>query len=270
MRKTIRDIWKMKADGVSIPVLTCYDYTSAKILDSAGVPLLLVGDSLSMVVHGHASTLPATLEMMLLHCAAVARGSSQALLVLDLPFATYGPSIPGETLRNAARGLAEGGAQAVKLEGGARLAPLIEELVGAGIPVMGHLGLTPQSINQLGGYRVQARGQEERERLLQDAQVLERAGAFAVVLELIPADLAAQVTAALTIPTIGIGAGPQCSGQVQVFHDVFGLYEDFVPKHTRRYATVAETIRSAARAYVEDVRTGKFPPRAGETPEPRA
>jgi 3-methyl-2-oxobutanoate hydroxymethyltransferase len=267
MRNTIRDIWKMKAEGIHIPVLTCYDYTTARILDSAGVPVLLVGDSLGMVVHGHDTTLPVTLDMMLLHCAAVARGAAKALIVIDMPFATYGPSIPSESLRNAARALSEGGAQAVKIEGGARLAPLIEELVGAGIPVMGHLGLTPQSINQLGGYRVQARGPEDQDRLLKDAQALERAGAFAIVLELIPADLAANVTAAIKIPTIGIGAGPQCSGQVQVFHDVFGLYEDFVPKHTRRYASVAETIRGAARAYVEDVRAGRFP-RSGESKGP--
>ena len=169
MRTTIRDIWKLKADGVPIPVLTCYDYTSARILDSVGVPVLLVGDSLGMVVHGQESTLHVTLEMMLMHSAAVARGAAKALIVFDLPFATYGPSIPGETLRNAARALSEGGAQAVKLEGGARQAPLIEELVGAGIPVMGHLGLTPQSINQLGGYRVQGRGPEEGAKLLDDA-----------------------------------------------------------------------------------------------------
>ena len=259
MRTTLRDIMKMKQDGVPIAVLTCYDYTSAKILDSAGAPMLLVGDSLGMVVHGHGSTLPVTLDMMILHCAAVARGSSNAMIVVDLPFATYSPNdLPG-SLRSAARALAEGGAQAVKIEGGTRMTPVVQEFTGAGIPVMGHLGLTPQSIHQFGGYRVQGKSDDAQERMLADAHALEDAGAFAIVLELVPAELAERITKAVNIPTIGIGAGPHCSGQVQVFHDVFGLYEDFVPKHAKRFATLADTMREAAKTYIDDVRTGKFP-----------
>jgi len=259
MRNTIRDIWKMKQDGIPIPVLTAYDYTSAKILDSAGVPLLLVGDSLGMVVHGHGSTLPVTLEMMILHCAAVARGSSQALITIDMPFATYTPSDLPLSLRNAARAMTEGNAQSVKIEGGARMVPVVQELTGAGIPVMGHLGLTPQSVNQFGGHRVQGKTEAAQEQMLTDALALEAAGAFAIVLELIPSELAERVTKTLKIPTIGIGAGPHCSGQVQVFHDVFGLYEDFVPKHAKRFATLAETMREATKQYVEEVKTKTFP-----------
>lgn len=259
MRNTIRDILKMKQDGVPIPVLTCYDYTSAKILDSAGVPLLLVGDSLGMVVHGHSSTLPVTLDMMVLHCAAVARGAAQALITIDMPFATYSPNdLPG-TLRNAARAMTEGGAQSVKIEGGSRMVPVVQELVGAGIPVMGHLGLTPQSVHQFGGHRVQGKTVEAQEQMLADALALEAAGAFAIVLELIPSELAERITNALKVPTIGIGAGPHCSGQVQVFHDLFGLYEDFVPKHAKRFATLAETMREATKKYVEEVKASTFP-----------
>jgi len=259
MRTTIQDILKMKATGQPIAVLTCYDYTSARILDSAGVPVLLVGDSLGMVVHGFDSTLPVTLDMMILHCQSVVRGSKNALLVIDLPFASYSNTDYPGTLKNAARGLAEGGAQAVKIEGGARMASVVASLVGAGIPVMGHIGLTPQSIHQLGGYRMQGKDEGSRKRLLADALELESAGAFAIVLELVPADLAKHITERLKIPTIGIGAGKDCDGQVQVFHDVFGLYEDFVPKHTRRYTEAAQSIRDAAKAYMSDVGAKKFP-----------
>jgi 3-methyl-2-oxobutanoate hydroxymethyltransferase len=256
---TINTLKKMKQDGQPIPVLTCYDYTSAKILDSAGVPVLLVGDSLGMVVHGFPSTLPVTLEMMILHCQAVARGAKDALIVLDMPFATYSAVDLSMSLKNAARALAEGGAHAVKIEGGTAMAPVVSALVASGIPVMGHIGLTPQSVNQLGGYQLQGKGEAAKKSLLADAQALEAAGAFAVVLELLPNDLSRKITESLTIPAIGIGAGKDCAGQVQVFHDVFGLYEDFVPKHTRRYTTVAEHIRAAAQAWVKDVREGKFP-----------
>ena len=259
MRLTIRDILKLKQDGVPIPVLTCYDYTSAKILDSAGVPVLLVGDSLGMVVHGFDSTLPVTLEMMLLHCAAVSRGAKKALIVMDLPFATYAPGDLPLSLRSAARALAEGGAQAVKIEGGAHVVPVVRELIAAGIPVMGHLGLTPQSIHQLGGYRVQGKDAASAQKLIDDAKALEAAGVFALVLELVPAELAGRVTDALKIPTIGIGAGPQCSGQVQVFHDAFGLYEDFVPKHAKRFVNLAEQLRGAAGVFIKEVTELKFP-----------
>jgi 3-methyl-2-oxobutanoate hydroxymethyltransferase len=228
-------------------------------LDSVGIPCLLIGDSLGMVVHGHASTLPVSLDLMIYHTQAVARGNSNSLLVVDLPFATYSPAdLPG-TLKNAARALAEGGAQAVKVEGGAPMTPVITTLTQAGIPVMGHLGFTPQSVNQLGGFKVQGKTDASAEQLMQDALALEVAGAFAVVLELVPAELAQRVSKELRIPTIGIGAGPHCDGQVQVFHDVFGLYEDFVPKHTKRYATVSETIREAAKKFASDVAGGKFP-----------
>jgi 3-methyl-2-oxobutanoate hydroxymethyltransferase len=259
MRTTIHDLRKMKEDGKPIPVLTCYDYTSAKILDSTGIPVLLVGDSLGMVVHGHGTTLPVTMEMMLHHCQAVARGSKNALIVIDMPFATYSAAdIPG-SLKNAARALSEGGAQAVKIEGGARMAPVVAALIAAGIPVMGHIGLTPQSINQLGGYRVQGRDENAKRRLLADALELEAAGAFSIVLELVPPELGQTISEKLMIPTIGIGAGKHCDGQVQVFHDVFGLYEDFVPKHTKRYSELAKTIRSAAKQYMEEVNARKFP-----------
>jgi 3-methyl-2-oxobutanoate hydroxymethyltransferase len=259
MRTTIHDLTKMKQDGRPIPVLTCYDYTSAKILDSSGVPVLLVGDSLGMVVLGHDTTLPVTMDIMIQHCKAVARGSKNALIVLDLPFATYSAQDHALSLKNAARGLADGGAQAVKLEGGAAMAPVVAGLVSAGIPVMGHIGLTPQSIHRFGSYTMQGREEANRKRLLADALELESAGAFAIVLELVAADAAEQISSRLKIPTIGIGAGKGCDGQVQVFHDVFGLYEDFVPKHTRRYATLADTLRDAAKAYVADVTARKFP-----------
>jgi 3-methyl-2-oxobutanoate hydroxymethyltransferase len=259
MRKTITDIQKMKQNGQKIPVLTCYDYTSAKILDSAGVPALLVGDSLGMVVHGYESTLPVSLDLMLHHCKAVARGAKNALIIIDLPFATYSSADLPRSLQSAARGLAEGGAQAVKIEGGATVTPVVQTLVQAGIPVMGHLGLTPQSINQLGGYKVQGKTDATAQQLFQDAMALEAAGVFAIVLELVPPDLAQRISKELRVPTIGIGAGLQCDGQVQVFHDVFGLYEDFVPKHTRRYATVADSIREAAKKFVGEVQNGKFP-----------
>ena len=259
MRVTIHDLQKMKRDGQRIPVLTCYDYTSAKILDSAGLPVLLVGDSLGMVVLGLDSTLPVTLEMMIHHCRAVARGAEHAMIVLDLPFATYTPSDIPFSLANAARAMAEGGAHAVKIEGGARMAPVVAALVSAGIPVMGHVGLTPQSVHQFGGYKMQGREDAAKKRLLADALELESAGAFAIVLELVASDLAGTISKRLKIPTIGIGAGKNCDGQVQVFHDVFGLYEDFVPKHARRYLNMAADMRAAAKAYIGDVAAGKFP-----------
>ena len=248
----------MKQAGRRIPVLTCYDYTSAKILDSAGVPVLLVGDSLGMVVLGHDSTLPVTLDMMIHHCRAVARGAQKALVVIDLPFGTYAAADIPLSLRSASRALAESGAHAVKLEGGARMAPVVNALIGAGIPVMGHIGLTPQSIHQIGGYCVQGKEDAAKKRLLADALELESAGAFSVVLELMDPGLAARISKRLMIPTIGIGAGPACDGQVQVFHDIFGLYEDFVPKHARRYADVADAVRKATKAFIKDVADGTF------------
>ncbi|MFT7617321.1 MAG: 3-methyl-2-oxobutanoate hydroxymethyltransferase [Planctomycetota bacterium] len=258
-RPNIHDLRKMKQRGEKIPMITCYDYTSAKILDSVGTPMLLVGDSLGMVVQGHDSTLRVTLDMMIHHCQAVAQGAKNAMIVIDLPFATYSSSDLPLSLKSAGRAIAEGGAHAVKVEGGRRMAEVVGTLVASGIPVMGHIGLTPQSIHIIGGFRVQGQTEEAAERLMAAALALEAAGAFAIVLELVPGHLARKISAALTIPTIGIGAGPGCDGQVQVFHDIMGMYEDFLPKHAKRYAEVAEVIRGAARSYVEEVRAGLFP-----------
>jgi len=258
-RTTIHDLRKLKEKGRKIVMVTSYDYTSAKILDEVGVPLLLVGDSLGMVVLGHESTLRVTLDMMIHHSAAVERGARKAMIVIDLPFASYSASDLPLSLRTAKRAIAEGGAQAVKIEGGRRMAPVVGTLVASGIPVMGHIGLTPQSIHMIGGFRVQGRTEEAAERLMLAARALEKAGAFAIVLELVPAALARKISEALTIPTIGIGAGPHCDGQVQVFHDIMGVYEDFLPKHAKRYANVAQMIREGAAAFLEDVREGRFP-----------
>jgi 3-methyl-2-oxobutanoate hydroxymethyltransferase len=237
-------------------MVTAYDYTSAQIADRAGVPLILVGDSLGMVVLGHSSTVPVTLDEMLHHIRAVVRGSERALVIGDLPFLTY-TSTP-QAIVSAGRIMQEAGAQAVKLEGGAAVAPTVGRLVELGIPVMGHIGFTPQSVNQI-GTRVQGKQADQAAQLIEDALALEAAGAFAVVLELLPAPLAREITARLRIPTIGIGAGADCSGQVQVWHDMLGLYSDFLPRHAKRYANLAETIGAAVQAYVEEVRSGAFP-----------
>ena len=258
-RTTIHDLRTMKEEGRKIAMVTSYDYTSAKILDEVGVPMLLVGDSLGMVVLGHDSTLRVTLDMMIHHCGAVARAAHKAMIVIDLPFATYSASDLPLSLRTAKRAIAEGGAQAVKIEGGRRMGPVVGTLVASGIPVMGHIGLTPQSIHMIGGFRVQGRGDEAAERLMLAAKALEKAGAFAIVLELVPAPLAKKISESLSIPTIGIGAGPHCDGQVQVFHDIMGMYEDFLPKHAKRYANGAQVIRDSARSFVEDVANEKFP-----------
>jgi 3-methyl-2-oxobutanoate hydroxymethyltransferase len=238
-------------------MVTAYDYTSAQMVDRAGIPLILVGDTLGMVVLGYPTTVPVTIEEMLHHVKAVARGAKEALVIGDLPFLTY--TSPEEAVHNAGRFLQEGGARAVKLEGGAAVAPVVRRLVELGIPVMGHVGLTPQSVNQLGGMRVQGRVAKDAGRLIADAEALQDAGAFALVLELVPAQLAREITQRLRIPTIGIGAGPWCDGQVLVWHDLLGLYTDFVPKHNRQYATLATTITDALRSYASEVREGTFP-----------
>lgn len=256
MRTTILEIQKLKDRGERIPMVTAYDYTSAQIADRAGVPLILVGDSLGMVVLGHSSTVPVTLDEMLHHIRAVVRGSERALVIGDLPFLTY-TSTP-QAIESARRIMQEAGAQAVKLEGGAAVAPTVARLVELGIPVMGHIGFTPQSVHQI-GTRVQGKQADQAAQLINDALALEAAGAFAVVLELLPAPLAREITARLRIPTIGIGAGADCSGQVQVWHDMLGLYSDFLPRHAKRYANLAETIGAAVQAYVEEVRSGAFP-----------
>ncbi len=256
MRITILDVQKMKARGERIPMVTAYDYTSAQIADRAGVPLLLVGDSLGMVVLGHSSTVPVTLDEMVHHIRAVVRGSERALVIGDLPFLTY--TNVDEAIAATRRVIQEAGAQAVKLEGGVAVAPIVARLVELGVPVMGHIGFTPQSVHQI-GTRVQGRSAEQAARLIEDALALEAAGAFAIVLELLPAPLAREITGRLRIPTIGIGAGVDCDGQVQVWHDLLGLYSDFVPRHAKRYASLAETIGAALASYVAEVRAGTFP-----------
>jgi 3-methyl-2-oxobutanoate hydroxymethyltransferase len=255
-RVTVRDIAAAKARGEKWPMLTAYDALTAHVFDEAGIPVLLVGDSASMVVFGHDSTIPVTLDELIPLTAAVVRGTSRALIVADLPFGSYQAS-PAAALAAGIRFLKEAGAHAVKLEGGHRVLRQAEELVAAGIPVMGHLGLTPQSVNVFGGYRVQGRG-EDGERLLQDAKALEAAGAFAVVLECVPAELAARVTGAVSIPTIGIGAGPGCDAQVLVWQDMAGL-SPRTPKFVKRYADVAGVLGQAARSFADEVVGGQFP-----------
>jgi 3-methyl-2-oxobutanoate hydroxymethyltransferase len=257
-RVRVPDLKDRKAAGEKISVLTAYDYTMATLLDRAGVDVLLVGDSLGMVVLGYETTLPVTLEMMIHHTRAVSRGARSALVVADMPFLSYQVSVP-EAVRNAGRLLQEGGAAAVKLEGGEAVADVVRRLVDVGIPVMGHLGLTPQSVHSVGGFRQQARTAEAAARLMDDAQKLEEAGIFSVVLESIPAEVARTVTQSLSVPTIGIGAGPWCDGQVLVSYDVLGLYEGSVPPFARKYADLAGMISDAATSFVEDVRSGRFP-----------
>ncbi len=257
-RLTTRDIVAMKREGKRIAAITAYDYTSAQMVDTAGIPFILIGDTLGMVVQGEDTTLPVTLDQVIYHARIVARGTERAMLVGDMPFMTYQIS-PEEALRNAARLMTEGKVGAVKIEGGADVAPTVERMVKAGIPVCGHLGFTPQSAHTLGGPRIQAREPAAAMSLLADAKALESAGAFAVVLELVPAVVAAETSRRISIPTIGIGSGPHCDGEIQVFHDLFGLYTDFQPRHTRRYVNVAEQISAAARRYVDDVVAGQFP-----------
>jgi 3-methyl-2-oxobutanoate hydroxymethyltransferase len=255
-RVTVSDLAKAKSRGEKWPMLTAYDALTAHVFDEAGIPVLLVGDSAGMVVFGHDTTIPVTLDELIPLTAAVVRGTSRALIVADLPFGSYQAS-PAAALAAGIRFLKEAGAHAVKLEGGRRVVPQAEELVAAGIPVMGHLGLTPQSVNVFGGYRVQGRG-EDGEQLLQDAKSLEAAGAFAVVLECVPADLAARVTEAVSIPTIGIGAGPDCDAQVLVWQDMAGL-SPRTPKFVKRYADVAGVLGRAAQAFADEVVGGQFP-----------
>jgi 3-methyl-2-oxobutanoate hydroxymethyltransferase len=251
---TIPDFAKWKAEGYKIGVLTAYDFTLARLLDAAGVDCLLVGDSLGLVVQGRATTLGVTLDQMVYHAEMVARASERALVVADLPFGTYNVS-PSQAIASASRFLKETQCQAVKLEGGRRMASTIRALVDADIPVMAHVGLTPQSVRRLGGFKVQ---RDEAE-ILADAHAVAAAGAFAVVLECVPTEIAGRVTAEIPIATIGIGAGPKCDGQVLVTPDLLGLFDAFKPKFVRRYADLGEPIRKAAHDYLEDVRTGRFP-----------
>jgi len=258
MRININQIKEMKPKGEKITMLTAYDYATAKIVDEAGVPLILVGDSLGMVVLGYESTIPVTIEEMLHHTKAVVRGTRQAMVIGDMPFMTYHISVE-DALYNAGRFIQEGGAQAVKLEGGVTVAEKVRRIVDCGIPVMGHIGLTPQSIHQLGGYKVRGKTEETAAKLIDDARSLEEAGAFAVVLETVPAQLAALITQSISIPTIGIGAGIGCDGQVQVINDILGSFTDFVPKHAKQYARLTDIIRNAVTEYHNEVKAGTFP-----------
>ncbi len=257
-RVTIHTLRGMKERGEKIAMLTAYDATFARLLDEGGADVLLVGDSLGMVVQGHDTTLPVTLEEMAYHCRAVVRGTSRAHVVGDMPFMTYQASIE-QGMANAGRLIKEGGCHSVKLEGGAQHAELVRRLVGAGIPVMGHIGLTPQSFHQMGGFKVQGREQGGRERLLADAIALEEAGVYAIVLEAIPADIAREITQTVSVPTIGIGAGVECDGQVLVSYDMLGMDETFKPRFVRRFATLGATIKNAVGQYVNEVRGGSFP-----------
>ncbi len=248
----------MKPKGEKITMLTAYDYATAKIVDEAGIPLILVGDSLGMVVLGYESTIPVTMEEMLHHTKAVVRGTRQAMVIGDMPFMTYHVSAE-DALRNAARFIQEGGAQAIKLEGGVTVAEKVKRIVECGIPVMGHIGLTPQSIHQLGGFKMQGKSPEAAAKLVEDARALEQAGAFAIVLETVPAQLATLITQRIRIPTIGIGAGVGCDGQVQVINDILGSFAGFVPKHAKQYVSLTDIIRNAVTEYYDEVTTGSFP-----------
>jgi len=255
---TVPHILKMKQRGEKITCLTAYDYSFARILDEAGVEILLVGDSLGCVIQGQPNTLAVTLDEMIYHTRLVARGRKRALVIGDMPFMSYQVS-PEQALQNAGRFLKEAGAEAVKLEGGIAVREAIQTIVRAGIPVMGHIGLTPQSVHEFGGYKVQGREKNRREMVLRDAAAVEEAGAFAVVLEGMPLDLAQEITERSTIPTIGIGAGSHCDGQVLVIHDMLGLFDDFTPKFVKRYADVKAVMTGAVKEYLSDVKARQFP-----------
>jgi 3-methyl-2-oxobutanoate hydroxymethyltransferase len=251
---TVPEFRGAKGRGAKLAVVTAYDYTSARLCDEAGVDCILVGDSLGMVIQGHPTSLPVTLDEMIYHARCVMRGVRRALVVVDMPFMTY--QVSGkQAVRNAGRLLKEGGANAVKMEGGVRMRAAIRACVDAGIPVMGHVGLTPQAVHQLGGFKVQ----RDAEQLLADAKAVEEAGAFALVVESVPAELGAKITAAVGIPTIGIGAGASCDGQVLVFHDLLGLFPDFKPKFAKRYADLGGAAKAAVESYCREVKDGSFP-----------
>lgn len=257
---TTAELKKRKAQKQAITVLTAYDFPTAKLVEEAGVDVILVGDSLGMVVLGYDSTVPVTMADMLHHAKAVTRAAKRALVVVDMPFLSYHGSLD-ETLKNAGRLMQEGAAKAVKLEGGSELAPVIRTLTQAGIPVMGHIGLTPQSVHQLGGYKVQGKQLDEAKKLLEDAEALAKAGAFAIVLECVPEEVARLITERIEIPTIGIGAGAACDGQVLVLHDIVQFASTIRPKFVKSYANIGSMISEAVKQYVEDVKTGQFPAR---------
>ena len=258
MPVTVRDIRAFKERSERFAMLTCYDALTARLLDEAGIPILLVGDSVGMGPLGYESTIPVTMEQMTHHTAAVVRGATEAMIVADMPFMSFQGSAD-DGVRNAGRLIKEGGAHAVKIEGGARVVELTKRLTAAGIPVMGHLGLTPQSVNQLGGFRVQGREAEQAHQMARDAKDLEAAGAFSLVLEAVPSSLAAEITASLAIPTVGIGAGPHCDAQVLVVHDFLGINTGYLPKFVKRYAAIGDEIVTAARAFSRDVAAGDYP-----------
>ena len=258
LRKSILDIQQLKSDGKKISMITAYEYTSSYLAEEAGVEIILVGDSMGQVVLGYDTTLPVSMEDIIRHTQMVIRGSESAHIVSDLPFMSYQVSVE-QAVSNAGRLVKEGGCQSVKLEGGEKVCNQIRAIVDAGIPVMGHLGLVPQSVNQLGGYKVQSRSQDGVRRIFRDILELEKAGAYGVVLESVPREVAHVLSQKVKIPVIGIGAGPDCDGQVQVFHDLLGLYKDFNPKHSRIYANIGDDITNALSNYVSDVSSGDFP-----------
>lgn len=258
MKHTVTTFKKAKEEGEKLAMLTSYDYSTAKLVDEAGIHGILVGDSLGNVMLGYEDTIPVTMEDMIHHGAAVARGAKDALVVIDMPFMSYQTGVR-DALINAGRLMKEGGAGAVKLEGGAEILPQVEAIVNAGIPVMGHLGLTPQSINAFGGFKVQGKSEAAARKLIEDAKALEKAGAFAIVLECVPAKLAELVTKEISIPTIGIGAGAGCDGQILVYQDLLGMFSDFTPKFVKRYANIGELMKEAFASYKKEVAEGSFP-----------
>lgn len=258
MKNTVATFRKAKEDGKKLSMLTAYDYSTASLLDAAGINGILVGDSLGNVILGYEDTISVTMEDMIHHGAAVARGAKNALVVVDMPFMSYQGSVY-DALKNAGRLMKEGRANAVKLEGGVEVVPQIQAIVQAGIPVMGHLGLTPQSINAFGGYKVQGKDEAAAQKLLDDAKAIAEAGVFAIVLECVPFALAKKVTEAVPVPTIGIGAGADCDGQILVYQDMLGMFSDFTPKFVKRYANIGEAMKAAFKGYIDEVGEGAFP-----------
>ena len=257
-KTTILDIYKKKAEGRKISMLTAYDYPTAQIVDQAGIDMILVGDSLGMVVQGQNSTLPVTMDEMIYHTKMVCRAAQTAMVVGDMPFLSYQTSVE-DAVRNAGRFLKETGCETVKLEGGSQMADVIRAIVNAGIPVVAHIGLTPQYVHMLGGFKVQGKDEAAREKVLADARAVEEAGAFSVVLEAVPSVLAKEITGMLRIPTIGIGAGPDCDGQVLVLHDLLGLFDRFTPKFVKKYANLRDQALKAVKDYKQEVESGSFP-----------
>ena len=258
MRLNINNISEMYKNGEKISAITAYDFTFASLADSVGFPIILVGDSLGQVALGYDSTVPVTMSDMLIHVKSVVRGAKRSLIIADMPFMSYQSDI-SDAISNAGRLIKEGGAQSVKLEGGAKIANTVAKIVDCGIPVMGHIGLTPQSVNQLGGYKVQGKSEKEKEKLIADAKAIENAGAYSIVLELIKSDLAEEITKEISIPTIGIGSGPNCSGQIQVIHDVLGLSLGESYKHSRQYLDLRKSVPEALKQYLKDSNSGDFP-----------